>query len=93
MILYVHDFRMYTLLLTFAVMHAWLYWRLAHEYRATRLTWCLFVTTAVALVYTHIFSLLWFAGLGIYHLVFVAKSRRWLQVVLGWGIGALLFLP
>ncbi len=93
MILYFHDFRMYTLLLLFAVMHTWLYWRLAHEYRVTRLTWCLFVATTAALFYTHYFSLLWFAGLGIYHLVFVAKSRRWLQVVLGWGIGALLFLP
>ncbi len=92
-ILYVHNFRMYPLLLMFAVMHSWLYWRLAHDFRTTRLTWCLFVATAVALVYTHIFSLLWFAGLGIYHLLLVAKSRRWLQAVLGWGIGALLFLP
>ena len=91
--LYVHDFRMYTLLLTFIVMHTWLYWRLAHGYRVTRLTWCLFVVSAVALVYTQIFSLIWFAGLGLYHLVFVTKSRRWLQIALGWGIGALCFLP
>ena len=93
MILYFHDFRMYTLLLLFAVMHTWLYWRLAHEYRVTRLTWCLFVATTAALFYTHLFSIIWFAGLGIYHLIFVAKSRPWTQVMLGWGIGMLLFLP
>ena len=92
-ILYFHNFRMYPLLLMFAVMHSWFYWRLAHGYRVTRLTWCLFVATAAALVYTHIFSIIWFVGLGFYHLVFVSKRRRWLHLALGWGIGALLFLP
>ena len=93
MILYVHNFRMYPMLLMFAIMHTWFYWRLAHGYRVTRLTWCLFVISAVGLVYTHLFSIIWFAGLGFYHLVFVSKSRRWLQVALGWGIGAVFFLP
>ena len=92
-ILYFHNFRMYPLLLMFAAMHTWFYWRLAHGHRATRLTWCLFVATATALVYTHMFSIIWFAGLGLYHLVLVSKSRRWLQAALGWSIGALLFLP
>ena len=92
-ILHFHNFRMYPLLLMFAAMHTWFYWRLAHGYRVTRLTWCWFVATAVALVYTHMFSIIWFAGLGLYHLIFVSKSRRWLQAALGWGIGALLFLP
>ena len=93
MILYVHDFRMYTLLLLLAIMHTWFYWRLAHGHRVTRLTWCLFVATAAALFYTHLFSIIWLAGLGIYHLVFVSKSRRWLQIALGWGISTLFFLP
>ena len=93
MILYVHDFRMYTLLLLLAIMHTWLYWRLAYGYCITRLPFCLFVATAIAFVYTHLFSLVWFAGLGLYHLVFVSKSRRWLQIALGWGISALFFLP
>ena len=92
-ILYVHNFRMYPLLLLLAAMHTWFYWRLTHGYRATRLTWCLFVATATALVYTHMFSIIWFVGLGLYHLIFVSKSRRWLLIALGWGIGALLFLP
>ena len=93
MVLYSHDIRMYTLLLLFAAMHSWLYWRLAHNYRITRLTWCLFVVTTVVLVYTHVFALIVFTQLGIYHLIFVPKSRRWLQVIQGWTIGGLLFLP
>ena len=93
MILYVHDFRMYTLLLLLAIMHTWLYWRLTHGHQVTRLTWCLFVATAAALFYTHLFSIIWLAGLGIYHLAFVARLRRWLQVILGWMAGGLLFLP
>ena len=92
-ILYFHNFRMYPLLLMFAVLHTWLYWRLAHGHPATRLAFCLFIITAAALVYTHFFSIIWFAGLGFYHLVFVAKSRRWFHIMLCWGVGALCFLP
>ena len=92
-ILYFHNFRMYPMLLMFAAMHTWFYWRLAHGYRVTRLTWCLFAATAAALVYTHMFSIVWLAGLGFYHLVFVSKRRRWFHIMLGWGISALCFLP
>ena len=92
-LLYFHNFRMYPLLLLFAVMHSWFYWRLAHGHRATRLMWCLFVISAVGLAYTHLFSIVWLAGLGFYHLVFVSKRRRWFQILLGWGVGALCFLP
>ena len=92
-ILYFHNFRMYPLLLMFIVMHSWFYWRLAHGHRVTRLTWCLFVISAVGLVYTHLFSIVWLAGLGFYHLVFVSKRRHWFHILLGWGIGALCFRP
>ena len=92
-LLYFHNFRMYPLLLLLAVIHSWFYWRLAHGHRATRLTWLLFTLTAVLLLYTHNFAIILFAGLGLYHLVFVSKPRRWFHVLLGWGIGALCFLP
>ena len=92
-LLYFHNFRMYPLLLMFIVMHSWFYWRLAHGHRGTRLTGCLFTVSAAALVYTHLFSIIWFAGLGFYHLVFVSKRRRWFYVMLGWSVGALCFLP
>ena len=92
-ILYFHELRMYALLMLLAVMHSGLYWRLAHGFRVTRLTWFLFILTAAMLLYTHNYAIIVFAGLGGYHLLFVSKSRRWLNIMLAWGVGALLFLP
>ena len=92
-ILYFHDIRMYTMLMCLGIVHSWLYWRLAHGFQITRLTWLLFILTTSLLFYTHNFAIILFAGLGIYHLVFVAKSRRWMQIIMGWSIGALSFLP
>ena len=92
-VLYFHEMRMYTMLMMLAVMHSWLYWRLAHRFRITRLTWILFISTAGLLFYTHNFAAILFAGLGVYHLLFAAKSRRWLHIILAWGLGAVLFLP
>lgn len=92
-ILFFHDIRMYTLLLMLAAMHTWLYWRLAHRRRTTRMTWLLFLITTVVLLYTHIFALLVLAQLGIFHLLFAKRSRRWRQILYAWAIGALTFLP
>ena len=92
-IVYFHELRMYTLLMLLAVMHSGLYWRLAHGFRVTRLTWLFFILTAAMLFYTHNFSIILFVGLGAYHLFFVSKSRRWLNIMFAWGGGASLFLP
>lgn len=92
-ILFFHDIRMYTLLLMLTAMHSWLYWRLAHQRRTTRLTWLLFVFTSVLLLYSHVFALLVFAELGIYHLLYVSRSRRWRRVLYAWFLAAVTFLP
>jgi len=92
-VLYFHDIRMYTMLMALGILHTWLYWRLAHDHRATRSAWCLFVASAALLFYTHNFATILFAGLGSYHVLLVAKSRRWLKIVLGWCLGAALFAP
>ena len=92
-ILYFHDIRMYTMLMCLGIVHSWLYWRLAHGFRVTRLIWLLFVVTTSALFYTHNFSAILFAGLGVHHLMFVKKSRRWWRIMIGWALGALSFLP
>ena len=92
-IMYWHEIRMYTMWLCLGIAHSWLYWRLAHRFRITRLTWILFTLTAVALLYTHNFSIILFIGLGAYHLLFISKSRRWLNIILAWGLGAVSILP
>ncbi len=92
-VLYFHDIRMYTMLMAAGILHTWLYWRLAHNHRATRSNWCLFVGSAALLFYTHNFSIILFAGLGLYHVLLVGRSRHWLQIILGWCLGAAIFAP
>lgn len=73
-LLYFHEIRMYALLLLLTVGHAWLYWRLMSPAAARRLHWLAFILTAVALLYTHVFSLFFFIGLGLRHLIFATYS-------------------
>ena len=61
--------------------------------KATRLSWLVFVFSGVALVYTHLFSVFLLLGLGINHLIFVARSRRWWQILVAWAAAGLLCLP
>ena len=90
--LYMHDIRMYTMWMWLVVAHHWLYWLLSQR-QATRLTWLLFVLTVPLLLYTHFFSVVYLAALGLYHLVFMRASRNWLRIALGWAIGGLFFAP
>ena len=92
-LLYFHEIRMYTLLLLLLVVHVWLYWRLCARATARRREWLLFVVTASALLYTHVFSVFFFAGLGLQHLMFAPRIKQWLRILLAWGISALAFLP
>ncbi len=88
-----HHIRMYSLVMLFAVIHFWLYWRLVHGPGKGRLTWSLFVASCTAFMYTHNYSLVFFAALGIYHLLFIARSSQWLRVMAAWALGFALFLP
>ena len=92
-LLYFHEIRMYTLLLWLTVAHAWLYWRLISRDEAKAWEWFCFIAAASALLYTHVFSLFVFLGLGLHHLIFASRIRQWRRVILAWGIGALTFLP
>ncbi len=92
-IVFFHDIRMYTMLLMLFAMQAWFYWRIAHARHVSRRYWVALFLTALALLYTHVFSLLVFALLGIYHLLFAPRSTRWLSVLIVWAVTGLLFLP
>ena len=92
-ILYFHEVRMYTMLLLLAVLHCWAYWRLSDGRRVSWRSWLAFVATAIAVIYTHVFSLYFLAGLVMQHLVFPPRSRRWLAIVAGWLMALLTFLP
>lgn len=93
-IIFFHDIRMYTLLLMLFAAHACLYWRIARARHAPRrYYWSAFFISGLALLYTHVFSLLAFSLLGIYHLLFAPRSRNWLRLLIAWSLTGLLFLP
>ena len=92
-VVYFHELRVYTFLMMLSIMHSWAYWRLAYGDSQTRRIWLLFVLTTAALLYTHNFSLILFSALGTSHLIYATRSRRWRQIIVGWGAGALLFVP
>lgn len=92
-LMYFHEIRMYTLLLLLLLMHAWLYWRLSAKATAARREWLLFVLTAIAQLYTHVFSVFVFVGFGLHHLIFARRISRWGGILFAWIISALAFLP
>ncbi len=91
--LYFHEIRMYSLLLLLAVIHAWLYWRLITREVASWRAWLCFVASAVALLYTHVFAVFLFLGLGLHHLIFAARIKRWYRVWFAWSLSACALLP
>ncbi len=93
LLLHFHDFRMYPLLLLLAIAHTWLYWRLESGGSSSRWTWSLFVFSAIALVYTHTFSVILFAGLAAFHLFLAHKSKYFFKIWAGWALAALVYLP
>ena len=92
-IIFFHELRNYSLWLLLSIVHLWQYWRLVDGAKADAVTWTSFIVTTAALLYTHPFSPFVLLGLGLHHLVLVAKERRWWQVTFAWGAGVLAFLP
>jgi len=91
---YTHELRAFTLVALCAAFLLLGYLRLL---RHARLRWhnaAFFVMGGVGLLYTHYFAAATLLGaLGLYHLLFARKNRRWLKIVgLALVIG-LLFLP
>ena len=91
--LHIHDFRMYPLLLLLSIAHCWLYYRLESGRSQGRGAWLLFLGSAMALIYTHTFSIMLFAGLGVHHILFSRRSPQWRGIWLCWILAALTFLP
>ena len=92
-ILYFHEVRMYTLLLLLIAVHVRIYWRLVASHHANWQTWLAFFAATSALLYTHIFSSFYFAGLCAQHFLFASRSRRWIKIWLALGISSMTFLP
>ena len=86
--------RMYTLLVLCAATAMWLYLRIVQtEKRILGRYYVALGLSVAALVVTHPFSAVLLATLGIYHLLFVSKDRRWAFVATAVLAGLLLISP
>ena len=82
--------RGFTLVMLFATLCLWCYWRIALGPRAPgRVEQAGLLLGASALLYTHYLASLLLLVLGLFHLILVPKTRRWWRPVLLLGLAAL----
>lgn len=84
---------MYSMFMALGILHTWLRWRLARSHQGTLAVWRLFVASPALLSYTHSFSTILFARLASYDVLVAGKSHRWIQLVLGWWLAAVIYAP
>ncbi len=95
-ITYLHVARAFSLVALFAVMTIWSYWRLALRPPANgpgRAAQLGLLVGSIGIFYTHYYSVLLLVGVGLWHLLFMPKDRRWWRPVLLLGLATLAFLP
>lgn len=80
---YMHIARSYAAAMLFATIVLWGYWRTALDGRAAGLSGRLaLVAGATGLLYAHYLGALLLPAVGLFHLIFVRKDRRWLQTAI-----------
>lgn len=91
---YYHEIRMYTLQMMLIVLLVWLYLRAIDPKRMFRsYHWLAILVTATALLYNQPYSFFVHVMIGIYHLLFVPKNRRWYEITGLFLLVGVLFLP
>ena len=88
---YMIHARVFTLIALCSTLCIWSYWRLVLNPRPTSMgAPAGLLLGSVGLLYSHYFSALFLPALGLFHLLFVPKNRRWWQPVLLIAVAALL---
>ena len=91
---YLHIARVYTFVALFATLLVWCYWRVAlQEGAAGRVLQAGLLLGGIGLLYAHYLNALLLVALGLFHLLFVRKDRRWWQVSLLLALIALSAIP
>jgi len=91
---YTHEIRNYTVLSFASVLVMWAYWRVMTAKGQVHFSrWLWLYGASVWCVYTHYFGIFPLLGIGFFHLFFVQKNRRWVQVAVVEVIAGLSFLP
>ena len=89
---YLHEIRMYALVVLAVTVVLWLYLRVLHSERTRWSTVALVLATAAAL-YTHAFMTVLIAALGVFHLIVAPRTKSWRRVIFLFAIAGVLFLP
>ncbi len=91
---YTHAVRMYSLLAALSIAVLWSYWRvMSMARRVSRRLWLAFIVSSAAILWVHYFGTILLGAVGVYHLFFAPKNRRWLQISLAATVAGLLFAP
>ena len=91
---YFHEIRMYTLQAALLAATLWHYLYIVRPRSFIRRHhWVGLILAATLSLYTQPFSIFVFLAIGIYHLFFVPKTKRWLHVALSFLIVGILYLP
>ena len=90
---YMHELRGYTYYAMLTPLFVWAYWRVLTAKRPRKLEQAALVIGTAGLLYLHYFAALTLIVIGLYHLLFAPKNRRWWQVSILLAIGGALFLP
>ena len=95
-ITYMHVARAFSMVALFALMTIWSYWRLALRPPANgpgRAAQLGLLVGSIGIFYTHYYSVLLLVGLGLWHLLFMPKDRRWWRPALLFVAAGVAFLP
>ncbi len=91
---YTHEARAYAQMAALTALTLWAYWRLTYTVRRRPVPYfvLLFAGTA-GLLYTHYMAVMVLAALGLWHLFFAPKTRRWWWITLIVVLAGLTFVP
>ena len=90
---YQHEMRPYTLYALMTCLAVWGYWEALHSVRRWRWGLVVLLIGLLGLAYSHVLALFTAIGIGVYHLLFAVRNRRWWLIVAVQALAALLFLP
>ena len=91
---YTHDIRQYTLALFLTVAMWLLYFRIIRNLQSVnKMQIALLMVLTAGMMYTHYSTIFILIPIGLYHVVFVPKTKHWWQVTLAFALAGVLFLP
>ncbi len=98
LVIYLHDMRGYTLHILLAAVFLWVYWYAVRPEAPVdqKLSWRLrfaLVLASAALLYSQPIAILAFPTLGLYHLLFAPRGKRWWHTLEMLTFGGILYLP